>query len=67
METVLGISILECGCKAIRIRPHLCGLKWAQGSFPTPYGVVHVRHEQQADGSVKTEITAPEEIHVITG
>ncbi len=55
-EHVLGIEILAPGCTTIRIRPHLGDLKWAEGTFPTPRGVIKVRHEKQADGSVKTTV-----------
>lgn len=30
-----------------------------EADYPTPLGTVHVRHERQSDGSVKTEVTAP--------
>ena len=37
-------------------------LDWAEGTFPTPYGVLEVRHEKQPDGSVKTSVKLPKEI-----
>ena len=37
-------------------------LQWAEGSYPTPKGPIRVRHERQADGSVKSEIQLPEGI-----
>ncbi len=27
--------------------------------YPTPPGLVHIRHERQSDGSIKTEVNAP--------
>lgn len=63
-QHVLGITILEPGCKKVKIEPHLGDLKWVEGSYPTPLGVIWVRHEKQADGSVKSEINAPEGIKV---
>ncbi len=39
---VLGVEVLEPGCKKLRIRPDLCGLEWVRGSYPTPYGKVEI-------------------------
>ena len=57
-ETVLGVSFLEPGGRRIRVSPHLSGLSFAEGSIPTPYGVIRVRHEAKEDG-VKSEILLP--------
>ncbi len=35
---VLGIQPLAPGCKRVLFKPHLCGLAWAKGTYPTPYG-----------------------------
>lgn len=64
-EQVLGIRVCEAGCKKIEIRPQLGDLNEAEGTFPTPYGVLSVRHKKCADGTVKTEYTAPAEIKVV--
>ncbi len=58
-ENVLGITPLEPGFKKVRIVPQLGRLKWAEGAYPTPLGAIKVRHERQADGSVKSTIDAP--------
>lgn len=57
-ETVLGVEFLEPGGRRVRITPHLSGLAYAEGSVPTPYGAVHVRHEAAGE-SVKSEIQLP--------
>ena len=44
--------------------PHLGDLEWVEGTFPTPYGVIEIRHEKGADGKVISYINAPEEIRV---
>ena len=62
---VLGIEIIEPGCKTLRIRPHLGDLQWAEGTFPTPYGVVKVRHERGADGKIITRVSKPDAITVV--
>jgi hypothetical protein len=63
-EHVLGIKPLEPGCRVLRIAPHLAGLEFAEGTFPTPAGIVRVRHEQTATG-IQTKVDAPEGIRII--
>lgn len=62
---VLGIQVVEPACKTVRIRPNLGGLEYAEGSFPTPYGPIYVKHIKQADGKIKSDIEAPEEIRIV--
>jgi len=64
-QHVLGIVPLEPGCRTVAVRPHLGRLEWAEGSFPTPYGVIRVRHERSASGAVVSEIEAPEEVNIV--
>ncbi len=65
MEYVLGINIEDDGCKTIRLKPHLGGLKWAKGKFPTPYGVVSVTVEHINGTDVVTDLDMPEGVKVI--
>lgn len=62
---VLGVEIIEPGCSKVRITPHLGDLEWAEGTFPTPHGSIHVRHEKQADGSIHTDVTVPEGVELM--
>jgi alpha-L-rhamnosidase len=65
-EHVLGIKVVEPGCKTIKIEPHLGDLQWVEGSFPTPYGVVKVKHTKLANGQIKTDILqAPKQVKII--
>lgn len=64
-QFVLGVEVLEPGCKKVRIVPHLGDLKWVEGTFPTPYGIIKIRHELQQDGTIKSDIDAPSTIEVI--
>ncbi len=64
-EEVLGIHILEAGCRKLLIRPNLGNLSWAKGDYPTPFGVVSVSCKKNVDGSIKTEWTAPNGIEII--
>lgn len=62
---VLGVIPLEPGCKKVKITPHLGNLKWVEGAFPTPYGVIKIYHEKMSNGKVRSKINAPSEITVI--
>ncbi len=66
MEDVLGVQVLEPGCKRIMITPHLGKLQWCNGEFPTPYGNIKIAH-QVVNGEVKTTVTAPAEVQVFVG
>ncbi len=63
-EHVLGIKVMEPGCKVISIKPHLGDLQWVEGTFPTPYGVIKVKHTRKNDGSISSEVDAPKEIKI---
>ena len=58
-EYVLGVEVVEPGCRRLRIDPHLGDLEWVEGTFPTPYGAVKIRHEKAPDGTVKSRVEAP--------
>ncbi|MDF9827774.1 alpha-L-rhamnosidase [Ereboglobus sp. PH5-10] len=62
---ILGIQVLEPGCKTIKIAPHLGDLDWAEGAYPTPLGVLKVRHEKDASGKITTTIDAPAGIKIV--
>lgn len=64
-EYVLGIRVVQPGCRVIRLEPHLGDLAYAEGRFPTPWGVIRVHHRKQADGSVRSTVSAPDEIRLI--
>lgn len=64
-QNVLGITPLEPGFARVRIVPQLGRLNWAEGSYPTPRGVIKVRHERQADGSIKSNIEVPAGVEVV--
>jgi alpha-L-rhamnosidase len=66
-EHVLGVSVVEPGCKTIRVQPNLGDLKWVEGTYPTPMGVVKIRHEKQPDGKIKSTIDAPKGVKVLKG
>lgn len=62
---ILGVQVVEPGCKVLRIEPHLGDLEWAEGTFPTPHGVVQISHKKGPDGNIKSDIKAPEGVKII--
>lgn len=64
-QYVLGVNVVEPGCAKIELEPHLGDLTWVKGTFPTPYGVVKIEHQKQADGTIATSFEAPEEVTVV--
>jgi len=64
-EHVLGISVVAPGCKVIRVVPHLGDLQFAEGTFPTPYGLVKVKHTRLANGKIQSDIKAPAQVKII--
>lgn len=63
-EYILGVKIMEPGCKVVKIEPDLCGLSYAKGTVPTPYGDIKIRHIKR-NGTITTEVSAPDEIKII--
>jgi len=64
-ENVLGIKIVEPGCKVLKIEPHLGNLQWVEGTFPTPLGVVKVKHTRLGNGKIETKVDAPDGIKIL--
>lgn len=64
-ENILGVKVLEPGCRSVSIAPNLGDLQWAEGTFPTPYGVIKIRHEKGADGKIVSTIEVPKEIKIV--
>jgi hypothetical protein len=66
-EHVLGVRPAAPGCHELRVAPNLAGLEFAEGVFPTPHGAVRVAHRRAADGTVATEVEAPDGVRVVRG
>lgn len=64
-EHLLGVSPASPGFEKVRITPHLGPLEWAEGTYPTPKGIIHLRHEKQPDGSIRSEIKLPEGVEQV--
>ncbi len=61
-ENVLGVRSTGAGFSTAQIAPKLGDLTWAQGDVPTPSGLIHVRIDRTAAGTV-AEVTVP--AHVV--
>lgn len=64
-QHVLGVTVVEAGCRKVKIEPYLGDLEWVEGTYPTPLGIISVRHEKQEDGTIKSTIKAPKGIKII--
>lgn len=63
-KNILGVHIMEPGCKKVCISPNLGDLEWAKGTYPTPYGIIEIEHHN-VNGKVQSSITAPAEVEII--
>ncbi|NDV64790.1 alpha-L-rhamnosidase C-terminal domain-containing protein [Bacteroides sp. 224] len=63
-EHILGVQVMEPGCKVIKIEPHLGDLEWVEGTYPTPYGIVEIRHTKDANGKITSKVKAPKGVKI---
>lgn len=63
-EKILGITILEPGCRILKVQPDLGDLTEVTGTYPTPYGVVTVSAKKEGAETV-VSVTAPDEIEIV--
>ena len=63
-QHILGVEPASPGFKTVRIRPHLGNLKWVEGDFPTPYGIIHVTHSRRSDGQISSTVELPEGVEL---
>ena len=63
---ILGIEPLEPGFSQVSINPHLGSLDWAEGTFPTPKGIIEVSVRKSPDGKVKKHIKPPLGVRLVT-
>jgi len=62
---ILGLEPLDVGCRTVAVKPFLGDLQWAEGALPTPHGPVQVRITRKADGTLDTQITAPDGVKIV--
>ncbi|MBQ3847524.1 MAG: alpha-L-rhamnosidase [Clostridia bacterium] len=58
-EYVLGFKPVAPGCKKMLIKPDLGDLRWAKGTYPTPYGTIRITHVKNDDGSIDSFADVP--------
>ena len=63
MQYVLGVRFAAPGGKKVVLRPCLGDLQWAEGDYPTPFGLLHVRLEMQ-EGKLTLQYQAPSGVEV---
>jgi len=64
MHHILGVTVLESGCKMLRIKPDLCGFDFVRGAYPTPYGPINIELKNDS-GKTKIKYRAPKGVKVI--
>ena len=60
-KAILGLEILECGFKKIKLNPSLLSLDFASVEFPTPYGKATVELKK----GEAPKISAPKEVEIV--
>lgn len=63
-EEVLGIKISAPGCRKVAINPNLGSLEYAEGTYPTPFGVIRVKVRKENDGRISIKYSAPDAIEI---
>ncbi len=63
-DHILGVKVIEPGCKTLKIEPHLGDLNWVEGTYPTPKGIVYIKHVKEKDGKIKSTVKAPKGIKI---
>ena len=56
---VLGLRPMTPGWRSFEIAPFQCGLKWARGTVPSPYGDIKARWEVTASGHFELNFSVP--------
>ncbi len=63
-EHLIGVRILEPGCRRVEVKPNLAGLSWLRGTYPTPMGNIEIS-VTKTDGEPQVEIVAPEGVEIV--
>ncbi|WP_461451435.1 alpha-L-rhamnosidase-related protein [Mucilaginibacter sp.] len=64
-QYVLGVNVIVPGCAILKIEPHLGNLTFAEGTYPTPKGVVKIKDTKLANGKIRIDVQAPKGIKII--
>ena len=60
-KAILGLEILECGLKKIKINPSLLSLSSAHIEVPTKYGLIKI----ELENGKEIKIDAPSEVEIV--
>lgn len=64
-EYILGVKVLEPGCKKVSVKPNLGSLTRIKGTYPTPYGIIKIEAHKTADGKTEATVEAPPAVTVV--
>ena len=64
-NAILGIKPVAAGFKRFSFSPQLAGLEWANGTIPTPHGLLQVHLQARAGALPVARLEIPEGIHAI--
>ncbi len=64
VEEIVGIKLLEPGCKSILIQPFLGNLEYINYKYPTPYGSIELKIYRK-ENNIVVKLNKPKEINVI--
>lgn len=64
-EYILGVKVLEPGCKKVRVAPDLGSLNHVKGTYPTPYGNISIEATKNANGETEVKVSAPPAVTVV--
>ena len=62
---ILGVKPIKPGFREFVVEPKVCGLNWAQGRVPTPFGPIEVSWEKNK-GKLELSVRTPPECSWIT-
>ena len=64
-QYVLGVNVMAPGCAVLKIAPHLGNLTYAEGSYPTPLGIVTIKDTKLPNGKIRIDVKAPKGVKII--
>jgi len=64
-QYVLGVNVIAPGCRVLKIEPHLGDLTYAEGTYPTPLGIVTIKVKKLHNGKISINVDAPKGIKII--
>lgn len=66
-RVLLGVRPLTPGFRSFEVNPVSCGLDHAEGGIPTPSGMIRVRWQRNAAGTLDVFVRKPDNLQCIAG